>query len=76
MHLCVLSLFLIQLIRTIDLICNRIGLDVGDRLTVESRKRKFLVAALPSDDAFPEFQDFDVIHDYLSTPGYEEQVGS
>ena len=48
---------------------------MGDRLRLESRKRKFLVAALPADSAFPEFQDFDVIHDYLSTPGHEEQVG-
>jgi len=63
-----------KLIRTIDIICNRVGIDVGDRLTVESRKRKFLVATLPPDFDFPEFQDFDVIHDYLSTPLSEDQA--
>jgi len=63
-----------KLIRTIDIICTRVGIDVGDRLAIESRKRKFLVSELPADEVFPDFQDFDVIHDYLSTPLSEEQA--
>ena len=63
-----------KLIRTIDIICNRVGIDVGDRLTIESRKRKFLVATLPPDADFPEYQDFNVIHDYLSSALSEDQA--
>jgi len=63
-----------KVIRTISAVCNRIGLDVGDRLMVESKKRKFLVAIMPSDDVFPDYQDFEVIHDYLLTPGQMNQA--
>lgn len=53
--------------RAIDAVCNKMGLYTGDRLSPESIKRKFLILTLPDDKAFPVFQDFDVVHDYLST---------
>lgn len=43
------------------------GLDTGDRLATNSKKRKWLVKYLPSDQLFPPFQDFDVVHNYLQT---------
>lgn len=58
----------------IDTVCNRMGIDTGDRLSPESVKRKFLVSSLPDVKAFPVFQDFDVIHDYLSTSNPKRQA--
>jgi hypothetical protein len=51
----------------IQSVCQRIGIDVHDRLEINSRKFKFLVQGpLPKDEEFPiKFQDFLVIHDYL-----------
>ena len=36
-------------------VCPRIGIDIGDRLSRESRKLKFLIEKLPRD--FPAYQD-------------------
>jgi len=63
-----------KLVRTISSVCHRLGIDVGDRLLVESKKRKFLIAIMPSDDVFPDYQDFEVIHDYLLTSGQKNQA--
>ena len=49
-----------KLVRTISSVCHRVGIDVGDRLLVESKKRKFLIAIMPGDDIFPDYQDFEV----------------
>lgn len=49
-------------------ICQKLGIDVGDRLLTNSRKLKFLVRGpLPIDSDFPPFQDFDVVHNYLQS---------
>lgn len=49
-------------------ICQKMGIDTGDRLLTNSRKRKFLVKSpLPPEDIFPPFQDFDVVHNYLTS---------
>ncbi|KAH9397420.1 hypothetical protein TYRP_003735 [Tyrophagus putrescentiae] len=54
--------------RMISAVCRRIGLQAGDRLKSASRKIKFLVRTpLPPESAFPSYQDFDVVHDYLIT---------
>eukprot|EP00800_Vazella_pourtalesii_P014040 TRINITY_DN3467_c0_g1_i2.p1 TRINITY_DN3467_c0_g1~~TRINITY_DN3467_c0_g1_i2.p1 ORF type:complete len:285 (+),score=51.79 TRINITY_DN3467_c0_g1_i2:272-1126(+) len=60
--------------RVKEAICARIGIDVGDRLHLESKKRKFLVKSLKSDEEFPTFQDFDVRHDYLDSPDPYSQI--
>ncbi|XP_018332814.2 TRPL translocation defect protein 14-like [Agrilus planipennis] len=52
--------------RMIGAVCQKIGIDTGDRLLTNSRKLKFLVKGpLPADSAFPPFQDFEVVHNYL-----------
>ncbi|XP_066995754.1 TRPL translocation defect protein 14 [Anabrus simplex] len=56
-----------KICRMIDSICQKLGIDTGDRLRTNSRKLKFLVASLPPDSVFPPFQDFDVVHNYLQT---------
>lgn len=56
-----------KIIRLISTICKRMELDTGDRLKVTAKKFKFLVkGALPPDAMFPPFQDFEVIHHYLT----------
>lgn len=58
----------------LKVVCQRIGLDTGDRLETNARKLKFRVRSLPDDDKFPPFEDFDVIHDYLQTNSRKTQA--
>ncbi|KAI6647975.1 hypothetical protein LOD99_8303 [Oopsacas minuta] len=60
--------------RVKEAICARIGIDVGDRLHIESKKRKFLIQSQIPDEEFPTFQDFDVRHDYLDSPDKNSQI--
>ncbi|XP_038215865.1 TRPL translocation defect protein 14 isoform X3 [Zerene cesonia] len=61
--------------RLIACVCQRIGIETGDRLNVNAKKRKFLVKTpLPSDAEFPPFQDFDVEHNYLQSDVRKAQV--
>merc|ERR1712183_529567 len=46
----------------------KIGVDIGDRLSVNAKKIKFAInGPLPKDSAFPNFRDFEVTHNYLQT---------
>lgn len=57
-----------KICRMIECVCQKLGIDTGDRLRASSRKVKFLVTApLPVDNQFPPFQDFDVVHNYLQS---------
>ncbi|KAL6436613.1 hypothetical protein ACFW04_004817 [Cataglyphis niger] len=57
-----------KICRMIECVCQKLGIDTGDRLRSSSRKVKFLVKApLPPDTEFPAFQDFDVVHNYLQS---------
>lgn len=61
--------------RLIACVCQKIGIDTGDRLNVNSKKRKFLIKApLAPDSEFPPFQDFDVVHNYLQSDLRKAQV--
>ncbi|CAG4907969.1 unnamed protein product [Colias eurytheme] len=61
--------------RLIACVCQKIGIDTGDRLNVNAKKRKFLVKTpLPTDAEFPPFQDFDVEHNYLQSDVRKAQV--
>lgn len=52
--------------RMIGSVCQKMGIDTGDRLLKNSRKLKFLVKGpLPEERLFPRFQDFEVVHTYL-----------
>ncbi|EDW62174.1 TRPL translocation defect protein 14 isoform X2 [Drosophila virilis] len=53
--------------RMIESVCQKLGIDIGDRLQATSRKLKYLVASLPPESEFPPFQDFDVEHHYLQS---------
>lgn len=66
-----------KICRMISSICQKLGIDVGDRLLTNSRKLKFLVRGpLPPDSDFPPFQDFDVVHNYLqcNTPQLQARL--
>jgi len=63
--------------KLIDLVVRRIGINVGDRFKANSRKVKFVVSSLPSDEAFPiKFTDFQVVHHYLhsATKGFQTRL--
>ncbi|CAB0019456.1 unnamed protein product [Nesidiocoris tenuis] len=63
--------------RVIASVCHKVGIDPGDRLVTNSKKRKFLIKGpLPPDSAFPPFEDFDVVHHYLTsaTPEVEARL--
>ncbi|KRK00002.1 TRPL translocation defect protein 14 isoform X4 [Drosophila yakuba] len=60
--------------RMIESVCQKLGIDIGDRLQATSRKLKYLVALLPPDSEFPPFQDFDVVHHYLQSAGPKVQA--
>jgi predicted ATPase len=56
--------------RMIECVCQKLGIDTGDRLLKTSKKLKFLVSGpLPDASAFPSFQDFNVVHHYLQSIG-------
>nr|XP_018916959.1 PREDICTED: TRPL translocation defect protein 14 isoform X2 [Bemisia tabaci] len=62
-----------KICRMIASVCQKLGIDTGDRLLVNARKRKFLVKGpLPDDACFPQFQDFDVEHYYLQTNNIQQ----
>lgn len=63
-----------KIVRMIYMVCNRLGIDAGDRLSRNSIKRKYLVKMVPSDEKFPIYQDFKVTHDYLVTPSRKMQA--
>ncbi|EAT37440.1 AAEL010574-PA [Aedes aegypti] len=60
--------------RMIECVCQKLGIDTGDRLLTTSKKVKFLVSDLPKDSAFPAFQDFEVVHHYLQSAGPRVQA--
>lgn len=56
-------------------ICQKVGVDPGDRLSNNTKKRKWLVRLpLPPDSVFPPFQDFEVVHHYLQMRSKEFQA--
>ncbi|KAK7580122.1 hypothetical protein V9T40_000751 [Parthenolecanium corni] len=61
--------------RLIAVICQKVGVDPGDRLSNNTKKRKWLIKLpLPNDSVFPPFQDFEVVHHYLQIHSKEFQT--
>ena len=58
-----------------QVICQKVGIDPGDRLSNNTKKRKWLVQLpLPPDSVFPPFQAFEVVHHYLQMGTKEVQA--
>lgn len=61
--------------RMISAVCQKIGIDTGDTLKTNAKKRKFLVETpLPDDSIFPPFEDLSVEHVYLKTNPKKMQI--
>lgn len=61
--------------RMISVVCQKLCIDTGDRLSSNARKVKFLVKGpLPDAALFPNFQDFNVEHVYLRTNSRKMQA--
>jgi len=61
--------------RMVEMVCQKVGVDTGDRLSNSARKLKFLVQGpLPPDSTFRKFQDFTVEHIYLRTNSRKMQA--
>jgi len=57
-----------KVVRVMESICQRLNINATDRLSLDSKKRKFLVSCLPEEVSNKvKFQDFIVVHDYLVT---------
>jgi predicted ATPase len=64
-----------KVVRMIAAVCTRLGVEAGDRLSLDSKKRKFLVTRIREDFfSQAQFQDFVVVHDYLVTPNCRMQA--
>lgn len=60
--------------RMIESVCQKLGIDTGDRLLNTSRKLKYLVECELVDIEFPSYQDFNVVHHYLQSSGFRCQT--
>ena len=62
--------------RLVNVVCERVGLEIGDRLDLNSKKRKFLIKPPPIKDLdkYVKYKEFDVIHYYLVEPMENYQV--
>ena len=60
--------------RMIESVCQKLGIDTGDRLLNTSRKLKYLVECELVDKDFPPYQDFNVCHHYLQSSGHRCQT--
>ena len=58
-----------------QVVCDRIGVDYSDRLSVNSIKRKWLVKDFDL-KKFPQYAQFDVVHDFLTSESKNVQVGT
>ena len=53
--------------RLISAVALKIGVDIGDRLSVRAKKIKFAInGPLPKDSAFPNFRDFEVYSIFMN----------
>jgi len=53
-----------KILKLIQVVCDRAGVQYGDRLAPNSKKRKFLISTF-DELKFPNFEEFYVIHRYL-----------
>jgi hypothetical protein len=61
-----------KMLKLIQVVCDRAGVEYHDRLAKNSRKRKWLVSAFEA-TRFGAYEEFEVFHDYLkmSDPSFQ-----
>ncbi|KAE9415282.1 hypothetical protein Angca_002089 [Angiostrongylus cantonensis] len=62
-----------KVLKVIQVVCDRTGIDSQDRLSKNSRKRKWLVRSI-DDSRFVKYEQFNIKHEYLLTYDSESQV--
>jgi len=69
------GVFEVKIARALQIVCERIGLHLKG-FDVGTRKRKFLVKSLPDDSMFPDYQELNVVHNYLvsNTTGSQTRI--
>lgn len=67
------GVFEVKIARALQIVCERIGLHLKG-FDVGTRKRKFLVKSLPEDSVFPDFQELNVVHNYLVSNTHGSQA--
>lgn len=69
------GVFEVKIARALQCVCERVGLHLKG-FDAANKKRKFLIKFLPEDMAFPDFQELNVVHNYLisNTPGTQARI--
>uniref|UniRef100_A0A914PBI2 NadR/Ttd14 AAA domain-containing protein n=1 Tax=Panagrolaimus davidi TaxID=227884 RepID=A0A914PBI2_9BILA len=62
-----------KILKLLQVVCDRVGVSYQDRLSKNSKKRKWLISAF-DDTNFPKYEEFNVIHDYLLADKPDLQV--
>ncbi|KAK5981035.1 IQ domain-containing protein E [Trichostrongylus colubriformis] len=62
-----------KVLKLIQVVCDRTGIDPQDRLSKNSRKRKWLVRSI-DESRFVKYEQFNILHEYLLSDNPETQV--
>ncbi|KAJ1365243.1 hypothetical protein KIN20_025484 [Parelaphostrongylus tenuis] len=62
-----------KVLKVIQVVCDRTGIDSQDRLSKNSRKRKWLVRCV-DESRFVKYEQFNIRHEYLLTYNPETQI--
>ncbi|KJH42788.1 hypothetical protein DICVIV_11219 [Dictyocaulus viviparus] len=62
-----------KVLKVIQVVCDRTGIDSQDRLSKNSRKRKWLVRSI-DDSRFVKYEQFNIKHEYLLSYEPESQI--
>ncbi|VDL77163.1 unnamed protein product [Nippostrongylus brasiliensis] len=62
-----------KVLKVIQVVCDRTGTDTQDRLSKNSRKRKWLVRSI-DESRFVKYEQFNVLHEYLLSDNPENQI--
>jgi len=62
-----------KILKLCQVVCDRVGVNYQDRLSKNSKKRKWLIIGFDA-DKFPKFEEFSVAHDYLLADHSDLQV--
>lgn len=66
--------FEMKIQRLIQIVCKRLGIFIENWPAPDAVKRKFILTDWPDDEVFPDYEEFNVIHDYLVTPSRTHQA--
>uniref|UniRef100_A0A7E4UXS9 AAA_28 domain-containing protein n=1 Tax=Panagrellus redivivus TaxID=6233 RepID=A0A7E4UXS9_PANRE len=62
-----------KMLKLLQVVCDRVGVNYQDRLSKNSKKRKWLISGF-DESKFPKYEEFSVTHDYLLADKPDLQV--